>query len=239
MPKRSTTGDAENTNEAAATRPAGGAIPATMAGATMAPTPRQEESGQQRDLVAGVATTTGDTRSSLIGAIATLSLWQLRIVTALLAGLREQYPNGLPEWDDARRAEIIEAMLAAIPDSDLYDSQIGLFYTTTGVGRMKHLSNPTVLRYARTGRLLAIESSSGYFFPEFQFSARGDAPDLLPEVVAILRDAGLDSWRIALWMTKSPSGKPRPIDLLKAGNGAAAVKRARGLAMRTQRKGIE
>jgi hypothetical protein len=239
MPKKRTTGDTEETATEGAPRVERRSIPATMDGATRAPMPGSIDSEVSADSVAGVAPTTGETRAGLIGAIMLLSLFQRRIVAALLAGLRERYPDGLPEWDEATRNEVVEAMLAAIPDSDLYDRQIGLFYTTTGVGRMKHLSNPTVLRYARTGRLLAIESAHGYFFPEFQFSARGDVPELLPEVVAILRAAGFDSWRIALWMTKSPSGKPSPIGLLNAGNGAAAVKRARGLATRTQKKGIE
>jgi hypothetical protein len=203
-----------------------------MDGAAKAPAPGSIASEGSADSVAGVAPTTGETRAGLIGAIMSLSLFQRRIVAALLAGLRERYPDGLPEWDESTRHEVVEAMLAAIPDSDLYDVEIGLFYTTTGVGRMKHLSNSTVLRYARTGRLLAIDSAGGYVFPEFQFSARGDVPDVLPDVLAILRSARFDSWRIALWMTKSPSGKPSPIRLLKSGNGAAAIRRARALAKR-------
>ena len=139
-------------------------------------------------------------------------------------GGRPMIQNAPSVLDGLDIAERRESVLATIPDAEAFDHEIGAFFTTTGVGRLQHLSNPTVLRYARAGNLFALPSVSGYLFPQFQFASSGTVPGDLFRVVAIL--SSLPRWEAARWLARGNRGAKRPIDLIHEGDGAKALERA-------------
>jgi hypothetical protein len=76
---------------------------------------------------------------------------------------------------------------------------------------------------------LALKTAkAAYVYPEFQFDSNGNVVSGLLDLTVVLAPRLPDPWDLARWLTTPPTD-PSPIQLLRAGETAAALERAQQL----------
>lgn len=115
---------------------------------------------------------------------------------------------------------LAERMLATVPTPSLW-SELGLFYSTTGVAKLLGgVSRQAIADRRQRSTLLGLRTADdAWVYPEFQFDDHQTVLRGLPAVWRTLRASGVDEWTLAGWLTSPMStlGDCSPIDWLRRG----------------------
>jgi hypothetical protein len=116
--------------------------------------------------------------------------------------------------------KIAETMVAALPQSHVFDEISGPFYDTSGLTRWLDISRQALhQRVARHAVLACPLEDGGVVYPTWQFLDNGATIPSLTDVLSTLADGTDDAWMMALWM-RAPSeelDEARPSEWLRAG----------------------
>ena len=115
---------------------------------------------------------------------------------------------------------LAERMLATVPTPSPW-SELGPFYSTTGVARLLGgISRQAIADRRQRGTLIGLRTADdAWVYPEFQFDHHQTVLRDLPATWKILRASGVDEWTLAGWLTSPVSklGDCSPIDWLRRG----------------------
>jgi hypothetical protein len=155
-----------------------------------------------------------------------LTPFEADLLVALARTIQRRFPEGLPAWATDRVEEVTDRMVDSYPDAGVVDDIIGPAYTTRGLARYWQCSPATIRRQSRKGQLLALKTTKGSFvYPNFQFDSDGNVIAGLLGLINSLTPMYPDPWECARWLATEPT-EPSPIELLRAGDIAAALARA-------------
>lgn len=122
--------------------------------------------------------------------------------------------------------DITDAMVAALPQSHVFDQISGPFYDTSGLTRWLDISRQALhQRVARHAILACPLDDGGIVYPTWQFLDSGATIPSLSDVLTTLSEGTDDAWMIALWM-RAPSedlDDAPPSEWLRAGGDPQRV----------------
>lgn len=120
---------------------------------------------------------------------------------------------------------VADRMVAAVPTIWVEGFPHGLFYTTSGLAKWRGVSRQAVHKWAKAGRVLAIERGNRLLYPHFQFGTFGEPLPGLPEVVKLLTARGLSEWDQIMWFATPATvlGDHSPAHQLRIGEPLAVV----------------
>lgn len=98
--------------------------------------------------------------------------------------------------------DLAARMVAALPTVHPYDTALGPFYDTGGLGQWLGVSRQALADRVRRGTLLACRTADGHLlYPLFQFGRTGEVRPGIVDAIGVLGRAGADGWAIGTWLT--------------------------------------
>ncbi|MEO7122951.1 MAG: hypothetical protein ABI400_07515 [Lacisediminihabitans sp.] len=116
--------------------------------------------------------------------------------------------------------EVVDRMVAAIPQTSELDARVGPFYTTASLRLWLGITRQALHQQAKRRRVLALTLTDGVLaYPVWQFTTTGEPLPSLAEVSRILDPDGSDPLTVALALnTPWPSADNRTgAELLRSG----------------------